>query len=249
MDRPLEGRTVLSTRPALEEDPLARALTDAGAHVLYAPLTSFAPPPDLAALHRVLTEQTWDAVLLTSPRAVDAVAPLLPPHMPVVAIAPSTRRHALAAGLAVLDTRDACDGCEMAHAVLERMDVTGKRFLLPTSQLSQAPAAQPLREHGATVEVVVAYQTVQATSLPALVVEALKAHAVDAVVCMSPSAVEALCALVPRERLGCVARVAPGPTTARAWEQEDLPAQAVASSPLPATMVDAVVHALRTQAG
>ncbi|MEW5848477.1 MAG: uroporphyrinogen-III synthase [Myxococcota bacterium] len=247
MSGALRGRTVLSTRP-LDDDALTPLLQAEGAEVLVAPMIHFAPPAHPDELEGALASLSrYRAVLLTSPRGVRSVAGRLPAGFPVVTLAGRTRQEAVSAGLTPLPIRDAPDGADLAAALAESMDVTGARFLLPTSNLAEPAVAEGLRARGATVDVVEAYRTVPATEVPAPVVQALREGRVDAVVCMSPSAVRTLVTLVPVELLGRVKRVAPGRTTSAAWGELGLPADVVAEGPAPAQVVSAVVRAL-TQA-
>ena len=79
--KPLEGRTVVVTRPRPEADELARLLERRGARALVAPAIELTPVRS-AALTRALAELadgafTW--LTLTSPRTVDVLAARLEP--------------------------------------------------------------------------------------------------------------------------------------------------------------------------
>ena len=237
--KPLDGLRLLHTRPVVDDDAVARALSQAGAVLLHAPVIAFAPPRDPGALARALGDA--DAILLTSARAVSAVARLVRRDVPAFTLAGATLQAARDAGLAVVHVEDAVDGASLGRLVAARGPVEGRRFVLPVSDAASPAAADELRARGATVEVVEAYRTVPATALPASVVEALDGRRVDAALCMSPSAVDTLVALAGIARLAPLLRASPGATTACAWERHGLPSDAVAARPEPASIVDVLV--------
>ncbi|MBI5493695.1 MAG: uroporphyrinogen-III synthase [Deltaproteobacteria bacterium] len=231
----LAGRVILWTRPVDGEDALAAALEREGAVLVAAPVVRFTAPADGRALADALAAVTAGAyagVLLTSPRAVDAVAGRVPAGTPVAVLGGGTRTRARTAGFTrFINAEDTADGASLAGLLVTGGNVRGARYLLPTSQVSRADAAEALRAHGAAVDVVEAYRTQPAPALPHAAMAALAAGTVEGVVCMSPSAVDALCALVSTEILGRLVRAAPGRTTAQAWAHHGLPAQAIAEKP------------------
>jgi uroporphyrinogen-III synthase len=242
MSQPLLGKAVLVTRPDDGQDTLPHALRVAGATVLLAPLVAF-EPADAGPLLEALSGP-FDAVLLTSPRSARAVAPIMPPGSVVIALAQRTKDEARHLGLNVVNLRDALDGVDLAAAMAEHMPVRGKRFVLPTSNVAQPSIAAVLQSQGAVVDVVVAYHTVPIRKLPGDVMEALTQKRVNAVVCMSPSAVKTLVDLVQTNALQHLVFVVPGLTTAKAAAKHRLRA-AIAKNPTPGEVVKAVIRALR----
>jgi len=239
-------KTVLLTRPLDDEDRVPGLLALAGVEVLRAPMIHFAPAPDEPALLAALADASdVDAVLLTSARAIASVQGHLPQDASVVTLAARTREKAVAAGLHVLPVRDAVDGDDLALAMMEHFgSLAGLRFLMVRSDVAEPAIITALRDQGALVEDVVGYRTLPATKVHDDVMARLQARGVDAVVCMSPSAVRALVALVPHALLDAVTRAAPGKTTAAAWEDAGLPAHVVSERPDAESLVRAVLDAL-----
>jgi uroporphyrinogen-III synthase len=237
--KPLQGLTLLHTRPAVDGDPYAQALADAGAVIVPAPMIAFAPARDPSALEHAIRHAT--ALLLTSPRAVSSVAAFVQPGTTIYPLHGATLAAVRKTGLAAVELPDATDGASLGHALARHHPVSGESFTLPTSDLAHPAVVNVLKSHGAHVHVVEAYQTVAATQLPPGVLESLRQGHVHAVLCMSPSAVDTLVALAGVDLLKPLLRIAPGDTTALAWSRHGLPCSAVAQRPSP----DAVVQALR----
>ena len=242
----LRGRTVVTTRAADEADAVAELLASHGARVLAAPMVGFAPPADAQARHweRACAHMADISMLvLTSPRAVAAVAPHAPSGMAAAALGHRTHAAAVAAGLRVLTPASLGDVHALVEHITQQMNVRGQTLLWPTSNVAH-PDPAPLLAAGAhAVNVVVAYVTQPATAAPAEVLQALARQEVDAVVCMSPSAVGAWCSCVPVAWTRPLVRAAPGATTAAAWAAAGLAAQAVALQPTPEGIAKALAGA------
>ena len=234
----LSGLRLLSTRPVDPADALVTALEDAGATVLRAPMIRFQPTQNPAALAAALAAAR--TLILTSPRAVAAVASRVGPGVPCFVLGARTREDALAAGLHVVDVGDAPHGAALGEAMVRHGGLVAP-VVMPTSDVARPAVAEVLAGHGVPVDVVEAYQTVAERSLPPLALEALQRGTLHAVLCMSPSAVDALVELVEPGWLAPLCRVAPGNTTAAAWARHGLPAAVVARSPEVDGVVDALV--------
>jgi uroporphyrinogen-III synthase len=180
---------VLVTRPLPEAEVTARLLRDRGHAALLAPLSRIETAPALAAALTVLP--ATGATLLTSARAAEAVAGLLPAWavaQPCLAVGEHTAAAARAAGF-----RQVVAGAGDGAALLPLI-----RAAVPTAAPLLYLAGEPRRPEleaalaaaGHDVRVVTTYAAVAATALPEVAVTALRDHAVDAVLHFSPRAAE-----------------------------------------------------------
>ena len=143
----------------------------------------------------------------------------------------------------------------LANALLEEPELTcspqvpsaAKRVLLPASSLADPALADGLRRAGWEVEQVAAYTTTtaDASDLPPGLARTWATGGVDAVVLTAPSTTRAVLELLgsppPVTRL-----VAIGATTAAAARELGLPVAAIASSPTPEGLLQAVISAVQT---
>ncbi|HKC20848.1 MAG TPA: porphobilinogen synthase [Candidatus Dormibacteraeota bacterium] len=174
-------KTVLVTRPAGEKDPLVVELQARGYRVIAVPTvatkTSELNWPDLAS---------FDWIVVTSAAGVAAL-PELPAGPRFAAVGEATARALQARGVEV----DVVPGEANAFALANAMpDVQGKRVALVRASAAGADLPRTLRQRGATVEEITAYETLEGPveSAP-LLQEALRDGEVAAVVFASGSAV------------------------------------------------------------
>ena len=191
----LTGKRIVVTRAAHQAGPLTRLLRDKGALPLSYPCIAIQPPNDTGAFDQHLRQlESFDVLALTSANAVSAIASRLRD----LAIAPAWGRIRLAAvgeatSAAIRDawsiSPDYVPARQTGESLSRRLpQVSGKRILLPQSDLSSDAPAAILRSRGAHVEAVVAYETVMGSGgddVPGLLARA----ALDALTFVSPSAV------------------------------------------------------------
>ncbi|HEY3020238.1 MAG TPA: uroporphyrinogen-III synthase, partial [Solirubrobacteraceae bacterium] len=138
---------------------------------------------------------------------------------------------------------DEARGAALAEGLPVRAD---ERVLVLRSDLADGRLARRLRERGARVDDVVAYRTVPRRA-PAPELRGLFADgAVDAVVLMSPSAVDGLlnaCGADPGLYAGA-ALVSAGPTTSARIRARGLTPGAEATAPTPEALIGALAGAL-----
>ena len=253
---PLSGRVVLLPR-LKKRDRIASALERAGAEVLRAAVTRTVPG-ETAALeataHRIAAgEAAW--LVLTSARTVEVLAPYLhvpaPSALRVAVVGPATAR----AWTELTETAPDLVTRGSAAALLEEPELAGplpapnaaRRVLLPASALADPALAEGLRRAGWEVEQVAAYTTTttDASDLPPGLARTWATGGVDAVVLTAPSTTRAVLELLgsppPVTRL-----VAIGATTAAAARELGLPVAAIASSPTPEGLLQAVISAVQT---
>jgi porphobilinogen synthase len=174
-------RTVLVTRPAGQKDPLVAELTTRGYRVIAVP-TVVTRPVDLDWPD--LNEFDW--VVVTSAAGVAAL-PEVPGGRRWAAVGEATARALRERGIEVGVVPSQANGAALAAAI---PDVEGKRLALVRASGADSDLPTALRERGAIVEEITAYETVEGPpeSEPALQ-QVLREEDVAAVVFASGSAV------------------------------------------------------------
>lgn len=178
---------ILVTRPGGAADPLVRALQAIGYRVHAVPTVATQPlefdRPDLTR---------YDWVVVTSAAGVEALGEIAAgTRWAAVGQATATALRARGVEPALIPER--ANGAALADAM---PDVRGKRVLLVRASAAAADLPTRLRERGANIQELVAYQTIEG---PASEAEPLKAALADAdlaaIVFASGSAVRGLIAL------------------------------------------------------
>lgn len=223
-DRPLVGVGVVVTRDDGEAAPLSRALRARGATVLHWPTVRLAPSADPTPLVTELGRlSTFNWVVFTSPRAVDAVAErrgTLPGRLRVAAVGSATAEAVRRSGWRT----DLVPAIQTAEALVDAMTAagvgSGARVLFPASEIAGATLEEGLADAGAEVVRVTAYRTVAVPIDGAACERALNAGAVQVISFASPSAVNGLVQGLGdrlfREAAARTVMAAIGPTTAAA---------------------------------
>ena len=167
--RPLFGRRVLITRPREQARDLVERLQALGADTVEAPMIRITPPDDPTALLQSAEDPSaFDWIVFTSANSVEGfMTALLSHHRDVRAlkgpklctVGPGTaerlRRYSVVADVLPHEYRaEAVLGALEAHGPL-----TGKRVLLPRSDIGREVIADQLRKAGAVVTDVIAYRT------------------------------------------------------------------------------------------
>ena len=230
--RPLEGKKILVTRPAGDQETLSRRLEELGARCEHLPTIEIRLRRLKAAERRALAEKlpACDWIIFTSHHGVDALAklatqrgrvdPAPSARAKICAIGPRTAEAARRAGLrpALLPAEFSKEGIARAF---RRIPVAGKRILILRSNLGAGDwFAKGLRRRGARVEEVVLYETVT-PKIPARLLKRVLENLHAATFTSGSTARSFLAALagakVPLKRvLNGAAVVAIGPSTAQA---------------------------------
>jgi uroporphyrinogen-III synthase len=223
-DRPLVGVGVVVTRDEDADEPLSGALRSLGATVLSWPTIRTSPVSDPGPLRAVLDRlESFDWVVFTSPRAVEAVAegsPAWPAALRVAAVGRSTKAAAESMGWRV----EVVPGTQTAEALVSALGAeavgAGTRVLFPASEIAHATLESGLRGLGAEVVRVTAYRTVPAPLDRDSCAHALDSGQVGVISFTSPSSVANLRAALGDRLFAAAARqavmAAIGPTTADA---------------------------------
>lgn len=167
-NKPLEGRRILVGRSRTQASVLSQALKSLGASVTEVPFIEIRAPrsykPLDAALKRI-SEYDW--LILTSVNGVEALGSRMErlripikqlSHVRVATIGPATRDAAEKVGLKV----ELVPAQYIAESVVEALNnqVRGKRVLLARAKVARDVIPRELREQGAEVDVIDAYETV-----------------------------------------------------------------------------------------
>ncbi len=208
--RPLFGRRIVVTRARTQASVFAESLEAQGAEVIQAPtihIESMADTPAMRAAARNAGEADW--CIFTSVNGVDAFAEALDLEgldvrvlagVRVAAIGPPTAERLKGIGLRT----DLVPERYVAEGLLDSFDtlggVSGKRFLLPRSEIARPELADGLRERGGTVDEVPAYSTSQGGGLSDSVLEYLARGEVDLVTFTSSSTVRNFVEALPEAR-------------------------------------------------
>jgi uroporphyrinogen-III synthase len=251
VDRRLEGKRVLVTRPKERVEELCFLLEDEGAEVFSLPLLELRPPEDprpLAAAAEAIQRYRW--VVFASPSAVEALMDALREagtvkHLALVkvaAVGPRTARTAEGYGLKVSAEPAESTG-QGLYEVLSPELHPEDEVLLPAAEEGRRELELALREQGVRVTRVTAYRTTPA-ELPPEAQEMLRSSPPDVVLFASPRTAEVFLESAGRERLGHARVVAIGPTTAAALVRLGIEVAAVAERPTPEGLVDAAIRAI-----
>ena len=255
-DRPLQGRTVVVTRPRRRADALSSSLRELGARVLEYPTIAIEPPKDARPLRRALRSlPAYDWVVFTSVNGVLRVVSELasaggdPPGAlagaRVAAIGPATADALRDAGISV----DVVPGEYRAEALVTAIraagDLSGRRVLLARAAEARAVLPERLRAGGAEVDEVAAYRTVrgrpEVEDLPAR----MRRGEVDWLTFTASSTVRNFVEMAGREA-GDARVAAIGPITAGTARELGLPVHAVAEEYTVPGLVRALVDAERS---
>jgi len=216
--RPLFGKRIVITRTRQQASALRDRLEALGAEVLEAPTIELAPPdtwkPVDDALER-LSEYEW--VVLTSANGVAALAERLAAlgrdaralsGVKIATIGDATARalrDRLAIEADLVPTRFVAES--LASELIARQNVAGQRFLLMRADIARPALPAKLREAGASVAEVVAYETKVAAALSETVLTALREGEVDWVTFTSSSTATNMASLLGDEAISVMQRV------------------------------------------
>lgn len=254
---PLAGLRVLVTRSREQAGELTALLSAAGATPLELPAIEIRPAPTGPLDAALLNLDAYDWLILTSVNGVRALFERVDAlglqrevfeRVSVAAIGRATAQALEAGGLRVAFVPVRF----IAEAVVEglvALGIDGKRVLLARADIARDTLPDGLRAAGATVDVVVAYQTRPPEGVPDGVVKALHAGEIDAVTFGSPSAVRNTLALVGGEIPRGVTVACIGPITADAATRSGLRVDIVAEEYSMPGLVDALVRFVGARSG
>lgn len=231
-------KTIVVTRPAGADDPLAVELESRGYRVIAVPTV---------ATRRIDVDwpdvRRFDWVVLTSAAGVAAL-PATPPGPRWAAVGAATAKALRARGVDVDVVPSEANGAALASAL---PDVAGARVLLVRASLADPDLPDALRARGASVVEVTAYETVEGPEQSREPLRrAMSEASVSAVVFASGSAVRGYV------KLGGVRRVPAvtiGPRTSKVAREQGFTVAAESANPHVAELADAVGRAMSIRVG
>lgn len=211
---------VAVTRDEDEHGALTSALVAEGFQPVRCAVMQESPPPDPAALAAVAADlEAFEWIICSSVRAVTALAgartTAWPRGVRTAAVGPRTAAALESVGADPEPFVGRSEGADALWAELAKMEWTGRRVLVPTVPGGRRVLIDGLRQAGAVVTEVEAYQ--MAPRAAAQIRVDWSAAAPDAAVISSPSTASGLIAGVGTDALAALsAIVAIGPPTAAA---------------------------------
>jgi uroporphyrinogen-III synthase len=232
---PLAGKRIVVTRAQAQAEGLSSLLRQFGADVIDAPVIQIHPPDSYEALDTALnTIMDYDWLILTSVNGVEGMFSRLEPlglsvdslqHLKIAAIGPATEERIQDHGLVV----DIVPQRYVAEEVVRslRKLTKGEKVLLVRAKIARDVIPEELRQAGAQVDVVEAYQTVVPEDAKKRLQSIFSDGPVDAITFTSSSTVKNFLSLITAtnipEKLAKVKFASIGPVTSDALREFGLP--------------------------
>jgi uroporphyrinogen-III synthase len=259
---PLKGRRVLITRAKEQSEEFAHALEQAGATVAYFPTIEIVPPDSWIECDRAIRSlHDYHLLVFTSVNAVENFFSRAPTvdgwslsairRNTIYAVGEKTKGALESHGCKVEDLPWKATAEELGR-LLGRMEMRGKRVLLPRGNLGTQLLPKLLRQYEAIVDEVVVYQTRKPKSPDVESVQRmLDNKEIDAVTFFSPSSVRNFTDLISKDKLNGVVVAVIGEVTANEARRSGLRADVVAANATSESMVNSLVDffAMQTATG
>ncbi len=211
---PLFGKTVVVTRKSDQAKTMIDRLQELGAEPFFFPVIETIAPNDLSPLDNALNNLSqYQGVIFTSVNGVRFFAKRLKAidqdirelkGLQVFTIGPRTAEAVRDMGIRV----DVVPENFVAESLIESMkNIKGQRFLLPRATVAREILPKRLREMGALVDVVPAYQTILPDTPVETLAKRLEAGSVDVITFTSSSTVNNFLALTGEKLLPAVKKV------------------------------------------
>jgi len=231
-----------------EVQPYAPAFAAIGLDVIAMPVTQPAPPADPGALARLVASTHHDVAIVASPRAAFALLQARGDgELPEIwVVGPSTKRVFDIARVPAHHPAGVVDGAGLAAALIANRSLSGKRVLVPRAEEGRDDGIKLLRDTGAIVDDAIAYRTVPTPFDDARLArgrELLATGAARVCAVFAPSQVAALARVIALAHTDC-RFAAIGHTTASALRDRGLTDIAVARTPTPEALAEALADAL-----
>ncbi|MCS7025332.1 MAG: uroporphyrinogen-III C-methyltransferase [Bryobacteraceae bacterium] len=223
---PLFGQRIVVTRARNQATQLSEKLALYGAEVVEFPVIEIAPPDDPSPLDTAIQRLSqYDWLIFTSVNGVQYFLDRLDRSNldlrqikgKICAIGPATRRALEQLHLKV-DLMPEQYVAESLVEAFQGQQLAGKRVLLPRAKVARDVVPVALRQQGAEVDVVEAYQTVLPTVDPKTINEIFERKP-DWITFTSSSTVKNFLSLVESERFKSVRLASIGPVTSETARQ------------------------------
>jgi uroporphyrinogen-III synthase len=257
-EAPLRGATVVVTRRPEDVEALVARVEAAGAQAVCAPMICFAPPAEPGPLVQARQQlRGFDWLVLTSRYAARALLEGVPAPAQqrprVAALGKSTAQVIRALGWTIDLDGGGAGADALAAQLAQRQELVGRRVLYPRSSKARSQLPDTLRQAGATLHEVEAYQTLPPEPWARAQLASHLGATGRLFVFASPSAVEHTDEIVATqaEQQGAsgeqtwatLRAVSIGPTTSRALRRVGTPRLFEAPSPDDDGLLEALVRA------
>jgi uroporphyrinogen III methyltransferase/synthase len=251
-NRPLFGKRILVPRPIAQAKVTAGAIRERAADPVVFPVIELCDPPDTEPLERAARELgSYDWVLFTSANGVDRFFATLSrlgrdarafAAANIGVIGPKTAKSLERYGLRADLVAEEYIGEGLARAIRERGGA--RRVLIPRALVARDTLPAMLREEGAEVDVVPAYETrpIDAERAAELV-RRFEDGGIDVAIFTSSSTVSSLCSLLGERAAELLARVTVGsigPVTSKTAEKLGVRVDVTATEYTVAGLLDAL---------
>jgi uroporphyrinogen III methyltransferase/synthase len=211
--KPLFGRSILVTRAKNQAKELTEKLSELGAEVVEIPTIEIKPPDSFEPLDQAIKrlggrgKLAYRWLIFTSRNGVDFFWKRLAylkkdvrilAQVKIAAIGPATAKAIEEKGLCL----DFIPEEYRAEALIEgfkKIGVKGQRILIPRAKVAREVLPEKLREMGAQVEVVEAYQTVIKREVGPILRQVLTERSIDIITFTSSSTVKSFINLLNGE--------------------------------------------------
>lgn len=208
--KPLRGHKILVTRARDQASHFSLLLRSLGAEPIEFPTIEILPPPSWEPLDRCIAAlSTYQWLIFTSVNGVKYFLERLGSQgkdvralqsLRICAIGPATAA-ALEAQELYVDILPQEYRAEAIVAALQHQDLHQARILIPRALEARAVLIDALREAGATVDVVPAYQSVKPAHSPTKIKQMLRVGEISVVTFTSSSTVKNFVAMFEEENL------------------------------------------------
>jgi len=201
--KPLAGRGIVVTRPALQAAHLADLIRAAGGNPILFPAIDIVAVDDARALLALIDRlDGFDIAIFISPSAIDMAMSLitarreLPPHLKLAAIGPGSVRELGKFGVTgVIAPVERFDS-EALLDLPEMLDVAGKRIVIFRGDGGRELLGDTLAARGAGIEYAECYRRIRPRADPGPLLSAWERDALHAVVVTSSEALRNMFELV-----------------------------------------------------
>ncbi len=224
----LANKIILITRSAVEAADIIQAVKDKGGKTVVFPTIQICPPDDWADSDSAITSlNQFDWLVFTSKNSVDAFLSRVNEightlgNIQIAAIGSKTAKHLIERGMEIQLQPDSFTATDLVKA-FKKMDMSGKRVLVPVSDIARTELTDGLTEQGAMVERIVVYKTCKTEPENLDQVKSMiNKDSIDCFTFFSPSAFDNFSSLLGDEIMEGLKRKQPpmaviGPTTANA---------------------------------
>jgi uroporphyrinogen-III synthase len=251
---PLQGKTILVTRPKDQAEEFARLLSERGARIVFIPTIEITEPESWQGCDAAIDDiRKYDGLIFTSATAVQAFFRRWKLHAHdftrkevgnkiSYALGEKTGEALVDEGITPTLLPGVTNGIEMAEA-LSRLPIRGKNYLFPQGNLAGKELAALLRSNGARVDETTVYATVAPRDEDARSLRyKVEKESVDIVTFFSTSSVKNLLAMIPAAQVSTKIIAVLGSSTEAAAKEAGLCVQIMPVRPTSTDMVDAIVQ-------